>query len=62
MAKRLASRVDLPLVLNPNVGRKPPAQKVESVPPEVGVMAMIIIALKLVYGLAGREEVCVPAL
>lgn len=58
MAKSLATRVDLALVLNPNVegpGMRKVGQKVENLAPEVGVMAVVIIALKLVYGLGGRE-------
>ena len=54
MTKGLAARVGLTLILNPNTENEDGhrrGQRVDNhLPPEVGIMAMAIIALKMVYG------------
>ena len=62
VAKGLARQLELPLTLNASMAppalRKfntdPTAHKSDNVPPEIALIATVIMAVKMIYGLDGR--------
>ena len=67
VAKVLARQLELPLTLNASMAppalRKfntdPTAHKSDNVPPEIALIATVIIAVKMIYGLDGKKAVWV---
>lgn len=66
LSKALARFLELPLTLHPIMApslvqrepKDPAGHKADNVPPELALIATVVIALKLIYGLDGRD-VCV---
>jgi len=64
LVKRIAHILKLPLTLHPSLApglrcvrsRDPEHHKYDNVPPEVALMASIIIVLKMTYGLDGKPR------
>lgn len=59
MAKRTGNVLTVPLTLHRSLSREEGERgrhRYENVPPEVGLVACIIIVLKLVYGLDGQAR------
>ena len=64
LSKRLAKALSIPLVLHPSLAPglskrrrgDPDRHKSDSAPAEVGLLAAVMIVLKMVYGLDGNER------
>lgn len=63
VAKTLARHLELPLMLDPLIGPSVleasvgdmKSHRSDNVPPEVAFVATLVISLKLIYGLDGKE-------
>ncbi|EJD01099.1 uncharacterized protein FOMMEDRAFT_88501 [Fomitiporia mediterranea MF3/22] len=63
ISKGLARYLELPLTLNPAMAppvlkrfkRDPTSHKSDNIPPEVALVATVVIVLKIIYGLDGKE-------
>ena len=64
LVKRIAHILQLPLTLHPSLApglrrvksRDPKNHKYDNIPPEVALMASMIIVLKMTYGLDGKPR------
>lgn len=64
LSKRVAKVLSIPLILHPTLApslskkrrNDPDRHQSDSVPAEVGLLAAVMIALKMMYGLDGNER------